>query len=267
MLNKPRKMPKLLVISVPKSGTHLLLQLTMGIPGMEMLQKYNPWCYETDLSLLRNMKSGQVALSHFSYSSRYLPLFRRLGIKPIFISRDPRDIAVSLTHFMMKPSPIFGVKQNYRHHMFKYMHHLPNQEQRLLAIIQGVRPTRPQIVRFGKCGWPSLTEYTSANYQWLGKPGIHSVTFEEMVRNSQSRTRAVKRIVEYIWGGGVPLPFSKVVMARRMIQNIKPSQSTTFRNGRIGNWRTEFTPRVKKAFKKETGDLLQRLGYEKNARW
>ncbi|SFS91772.1 sulfotransferase domain-containing protein [Marininema halotolerans] len=266
-MNQPVIMPKVLVISVPKSGTHLLLQLMMGIPGVTMLQKDNPWCYETDLAQLRMMKPGQVALSHFPYAPRYLQFFRRQGIKVVFISRDPRDVVVSLVHFMMKPSTVFGKKNHNRHFMYRYMHHLPNQEQRLLAVIKGVRPNRKQVKRLGKCDWPNFTQYTSMNYDWRGKPGICSVTFEEMMRSGGSRNQATLKMVDHIWEGNVPVPFAKKIMARKMMQNIKPSESSTFRNGRIGNWRSEFTPKVKQAFKEETRNLLQRLGYERSSNW
>jgi hypothetical protein len=40
-----------------------------------------------------------------------------------------------------------------------------------------------------------------------------------------------------------------------------------FRKGTTGQWRDEFTPYVKRLFKAEMGDWLERLGYEEDGDW
>jgi len=44
-------------------------------------------------------------------------------------------------------------------------------------------------------------------------------------------------------------------------------KSHTFRSGQTGGWREHFTDEHKKLFKDVAGDLLVRLGYEKNNEW
>ena len=55
-------------------------------------------------------------------------------------------------------------------------------------------------------------------------------------------------------------------MALRM-SVIQPKKSHTFRLGKTGGWKEYFTEEHKKLFKDVAGDLLVRLGYEKNDDW
>ena len=52
-----------------------------------------------------------------------------------------------------------------------------------------------------------------------------------------------------------------------LIEAIQPKKSHTFRSGKTGGWREFFTEEHKKLFKDVAGDLLVRLGYEKNNDW
>jgi hypothetical protein len=48
---------------------------------------------------------------------------------------------------------------------------------------------------------------------------------------------------------------------------INPQRSPTFRQGKSGGWKTQFSPENKAIFKDIAGDLLVRLGYEKDGNW
>jgi hypothetical protein len=48
---------------------------------------------------------------------------------------------------------------------------------------------------------------------------------------------------------------------------IAPRKSGTFRKGKPGNWQEHFTEANKALFKETAGDLLVRLGYEKDNDW
>lgn len=49
--------------------------------------------------------------------------------------------------------------------------------------------------------------------------------------------------------------------------NEKGPKKVTFREGKIGGWKTAFTDEHKAAFKKQMGDYLIQLGYEKDNDW
>ena len=52
-----------------------------------------------------------------------------------------------------------------------------------------------------------------------------------------------------------------------LVEAIQPGKSHTFRSGRTDGWRQYFTDAHKKLFKDVAGDLLVRLGYEKDNDW
>jgi hypothetical protein len=52
-----------------------------------------------------------------------------------------------------------------------------------------------------------------------------------------------------------------------LVGAIQPGRSRTFRSGKTGGWREQFTEEHKALFKDIAGDLLVRLGYEKTNDW
>jgi hypothetical protein len=48
---------------------------------------------------------------------------------------------------------------------------------------------------------------------------------------------------------------------------IDPQRSFTFRSGKIGDWRSHFSAEHIRLFKEVAGDLLIRLGYERDLNW
>jgi hypothetical protein len=49
--------------------------------------------------------------------------------------------------------------------------------------------------------------------------------------------------------------------------SIDPQRSPTFRSGKAGGWRKQFSPENKQLFKEVAGDLLIQLGYERDHGW
>jgi len=49
--------------------------------------------------------------------------------------------------------------------------------------------------------------------------------------------------------------------------SIDPKKSPTFRSGTSGAWKNQFSQQHKSIFKRLSGDLLIRLGYEKDQNW
>jgi hypothetical protein len=52
-----------------------------------------------------------------------------------------------------------------------------------------------------------------------------------------------------------------------LAEHIDPGRSPTFRSGRVGGWKEQFSPENKRLFKDVAGELLIRLGYESNLDW
>ncbi|MFC4077957.1 glycosyltransferase [Salinithrix halophila] len=250
-----KPLPKVFINSVPKSGTHLMLQIILGIPGM--MQHHTPWHYPSNLEGLNKILPGQVGMGHFPYKPSYSQVLKELGFKVIFISRDPRDVAVSLAHFTMKKSPIFGPKQH--HPLYPYLIQQKTHEERLMTIIKGTPPSSPHR-------WPNIFQYTYQQYNWLNAPDVCHIKFEDLIQPS-SQKLTVMKIIRFLSSDLEGLRLSAEELAQKMIGNIQSETSETFRKGKIGGWRAEFTAQHKAVFKQIAGELLVQLGYEKNLNW
>lgn len=249
-------LPKILINTIPKSGTHLMLQILTGIPGTSV----TPWFYPETFEKIKQMQPGEIGRAHLDYSPNQAQDLHHTGVRIVFVSRDLRDIAVSLSHFVME-------NRWNRHPLHPYLaNHLKTHDERLLAIIQGVKPS-PDSLKYGISGWPNIYDYNRDKYGWLKENGICHVTFEDLVRTPTSRKLSIMKIIDYLWSDLQGLKITKKQLLQNMIQNINPSSSGTFRRGKIGSWRDEFKAEHKAAFKKIAGHLLIDWGYEKDLNW
>jgi len=65
----------------------------------------------------------------------------------------------------------------------------------------------------------------------------------------------------------VPLSIPRETIRDYLEASINSKRSPTFRSGKTGEWKKHFTPEHKKLFKDVAGDLLIKLGYEKDKGW
>lgn len=249
-------LPPLLLNSVPKSGTHLMKQILLGIPGVahhprnefyEGLRKDDKENY-TRLSLI---KPNEFAAGHVYYSPEWAGMLQQLGMKHIFVIRDLRDVVVSYVYFIVYKYPY--------HPLVDYLRHdLKTPKERYLTLINGIKTDNIQ--------YPSIAEWFDSFIGWVRAPHTLLITYEQLMESPVTRRAALSAILDY-WMSDSPLPAVKEEWMRRMEQNINPSQSLTFRSGKIGDWRTEFDEEVKEAFKRVTGNRLIQLGYERDNLW
>ena len=87
--------------------------------------------------------------------------------------------------------------------------------------------------------------------------------FEELVND---RPAALGRILDHFLAR-VPLAAPRPQALAALEASINPARSPTFRSGKTGEWKQRFTAEHKRQFKQAAGDLLIRLGYEKDNEW
>ncbi len=251
-------LPPFLLNSIPKSGTHLLKQLLLGIPGM----KHDPnkgmfghMHYQTEAKLdaMDNLTNHEFVNGHLYYTSEWETFFNKRNMKQIFVYRDPRDVVVSYAYFIptLKIHPLYDTftQENFTH------------RDRIKFLIQGGHPTEK------KWGYQhDVAEWFKSFSAWMSKPEVFSVRFEDLTSSDKSRIQAVHRIVKFLWGEN-PVPSTRPLIVWKMIQNINPQTSPTFRKGKIGGWRNEFDDELKALFKQKAGQLLVDLDYEKDENW
>ncbi|WP_408006223.1 sulfotransferase domain-containing protein [Pseudalkalibacillus sp. A8] len=149
-IGKP--LPAFFSNSIPKSGTNLVKQLVLGIPGISH-NLVNHTIYghfeQEKASRLRSLQQNQFGAGHIVYSEEWVRIFKELNMKQLIISRDPRDIVVSYVPFMKKfpnLSPITSYIVN----------DLKTDKERYLTIIRGMKNSKyDDINRFYRryMGW------------------------------------------------------------------------------------------------------------------
>jgi hypothetical protein len=242
--------PVIFLNTVPKSGTNLLNQLLLGIPGSTLngYVFYEGLAHDlpTHATILSKAVPNELYMGHVYYSTEWASMLSRPGIKTIFMSRDLRDVLVSLTYFIVEKLQDYPV--------YEQLVALKSQKERYLLLINGLG------------NYPNIKNWFSVFQGWLSEPGVFTITYEELMTSQELRRKTIKAMAEFLWKDGVlPMPISRLV--RSMEANMNSDRSFTFRKGVIGGWRTEFDDEIKAAFKRVAGDVLIQTGYEKDLDW
>ena len=251
------------VAGYPKSGTTWVENFISNLPG------YSPRILGGSKEMIRHHhlpKSAFKKLQKFSYSSiktHILPYSKNINIllnhninKIIVMYRDPRDIAISQYHHVLKTNPWLATDKFYEDYTKINKHS---------AIQHSI-----DMVLF---------DYSSWVKGWLDIEKNHSeiecmtIKYEDL-RSNPSET--FKKILMFY---GVDLndsAFNKTLMYSNKtasnnifstLSSLNPGTKSTKRTGKSGEWMTEMSSVHKKCFKDSVGDLLIELGYEKNRDW
>ena len=262
------KTPAVVGNAMPKSGSHLIIQVLRGLaqlgsfvnPGFPPLNRFEDNSILKDADILRNiqqMRPGDIAYGYIHAREPFItaltaptsPTPRATPRASVFVYRDPRDMVVSHVFYATQIHTGHGM-----HHYYTEV--LQSMGERIQAAIQGV--TEPGSVLPGVS-----TRY--ANYLgWLEQPLVLCLRFEDLILE---REVALGRLLDYLAGRGFTPNISRARSIEVLTEAIVPRKSGTFRKGQPGNWREHFTPENKDLFKKLAGDLLIKLGYEKNNDW
>lgn len=252
--------PILLGISFPKSGTHLLDQILLGFSKVAPFSKRLHSFYaeyegesgckrhpEQALAWLDALRPRDVAAAHLFARPDAIKRVCSPAFTPYFIYRDPRDVVVS---------HVFYVTQMEAHHVHHdYYKSLPDFNTRLNVSILG----RPDT----EIEFPDIAGRFASYLNWLDHPEVMAIHFEDLILD---RTAVLTRIMDHFLARA-PLPATRQLILNALETSINPNKSPTFRSGKTGEWRKYFTAEHKKIFKDVAGDLLMRLGYEKENDW
>ena len=253
-------LPVLLGISFPKSGTHLLDQILLGFSSVapyakrlhsfyaeyegESGRKRSP---EQALKWLDSLRPGDIASAHLFARPEAIRRVRSPNFVPYFIFRDPRDVVVSHVFY------VTDMEARHVHHA--YYQSLPDFNARLNASILG----RPDT----NIDFPNIADRFAPYLGWLTHDEVLSIHFEDLI---DDRDLALTHILDHFLAR-LPLETPRQLILDSLESAIDPRRSPTFRSGKTGEWRKHFTEEHKRLFKEVAGDLLVRLGYEKDNDW
>ena len=255
-----QKTPIVLGNAMPKSGSHLIIQVLQGLPklGPFVNPGFPPINRSEDnrklpeagvLANLQHLRPGDIAYGYVHAREPYISELTKHGKATMFVYRDPRDVIVSHIFYATDMHKGHGM------HSY-YTEQLQTMEERINAAIRGVEEPGSKLT--------SIQAKYENYLGWLEEPNVLSMRFEDLILN---RGTALGQILDYLETRG----YSPIVDRRQAVnileESIAPRRSGTFRKGQPGNWQEHFTEVNKAVFKEQTGDLLVTLDYEKSANW
>ncbi len=253
----PRRGPRVVVTTVPKSGTHLLLSALRQLPGIRVcpeivLGKLSP---ARKIRRIERLGPGQVLVGHIVHEPRVGEAIDRGQVKLVVMIRDPRDVVVSLAKYVVRPE-IHHRQQDY------FARVLKTDEERIMACIRGVGGEHAVDGR----ETPDVGTLFRSYLAWTAERAAHVCRFEDLVGSrgggsDAAQVAALGRLFAFL-----ELDLDAVEV-ERIARATFSSTSLTFRKGEIGDWRNHFSPGHRAAFREVTGPLLVELGYEKGDTW
>ncbi|GAB4564533.1 MAG: hypothetical protein Fur0017_00080 [Anaerolineales bacterium] len=256
----PANLPILLGISFPKSGTHLLDQILLGFSNVAPYSKRLHSFYaeyegesgkkrepEKALAWLDSLRPCDIASAHLFARPETVARVCSPKFTPYFIFRDPRDVVVSHVFY------VTDMEARHVHHA--YYKSLPDFDARLKASILG----RPDA----DIEFPNIAERFAPYLGWLDHPEVLKIHFEDLIH---AREATLTSIMDHLLSR-VPLQTPPKLILASLEASINPTKSPTFRSGKTGEWKKHFTEEHKELFKEAAGELLVKLGYEKDNNW
>lgn len=252
--------PPIFANAKPKSGSHLLLQIMSGFCQIA------PYAYvATDpvrtiradgrrrtadriLEDLKAIRPGVIGWGYVDATPENVACLCQPERVNYFIYRDPRDMLVSHV--------FFATDMHEGHGMHEYYQSLPDFNERLKVAITGIDQGNLHMV--------SVRQRYEGVFQWLAQPAALCIRFEELIN---TREATLNRMLDQVEKTGYKLPTPREKALEILVEAIRPKKSKTFRSGKTGGWRNHFTDTHKALFKEVAGDLLVRLGYEKDKDW
>lgn len=240
-----RTEPKVLCVSLPKAGTHLLERALCLHP--RLYRKFIPTLSETTLNrwddfddLLGSIRPGQVVLSHLGFEPAYRRWLTERQVKCVFLIREPRDIVVSQSFY------IAGKRKHPLHRLFADQ---PGLKERLKIAIQGDAAH----------GLESVGQRLAQFAGWLEASDL-VIRFEDLVGPANIRDNGLQRATLRSLYHAIGLsPEEKFFdgLTEQLVSSVSP----TFRTGKTGQWRAHFDAELEELFLRVAGSQLARYGY------
>ena len=259
-ISQSANLPALLGISFPKSGTHLLDQILLGFANVapyarrvhsfyaeyegESGKKRDP---QQALNWLDSLRPRDIASAHLFARAEAVARVCSEKFAPYFIFRDPRDVVVSHVFY------VTDMEARHVHH--EYYKSQPDFDVRLKVSILGRTDTNIEF--------PNIAERFAPYLGWLDHKEVLTIHFEDLIHH---REATLTSIMDHLLSR-VTLQAPQQLILDSLEASINPKKSPTFRSGKTGEWKKHFTDEHKRIFKEVAGDLLVKLGYEKDNNW
>ena len=260
--------PRIYMNGFPKSGLHLAVLMGRCLahkPACDYAWassfSQNAWGTQwlPDSRIYPNLarlQDNTWLKGHCGYKAEVEQYLFHHGVSKIFVYRDLRDVLISQSYHVIDEDD-----EKYYHPDKEMFRKMATHEDVIMACLTGVGP------------YAGLLDRWELYAPWLWINWVHQIRFEDMVMRPEETSR---EFIEYVYQRmglvyGIKTVIPDEVMDDAVALMLKAmgrkQDSMTFRKGKVGGWKDEFTPRIKQEFKKRAGSWLIELGYEEDDNW
>lgn len=236
--------PPILVNSIPKSGTHLLMEIAKSFPRKVYFGSFLAQ-FPSITMLKRSQRAvnahiwrivpGEIVGAHLNYTPETAAKLKSINAIVIFVYRDPRDIALSEADYIAEMSKFHAM-----HRKFKDL----APEQRVTLAIRGTDDGR----------FPGIRDRLMPYAGWIGDDEVISLTYESLMGpDRQAILRDICRQVSA--RNHFPVDLDKFLI--KLDAAIDPGRSHTFRGGGVSKWRANMSAENREIFESSTGNLSE----------
>lgn len=237
--------PKVLMTSIPKSGTNLLENTLLHFPELrrhkgKTFQRFRTLDDET-FRVLSRIKNGEFLVAHLPAFPSVVDFCRANRIKVLFMTRDPHDIMVS--HFK------YVSEIDTTHELHEYYKSLSSDDLRLMTSITGDHPRHD-----------SIRDVLLKHLGWLADPNTLVIRFEDLIGSQGGGDDGRQRAAVMAIANHLGIEISDVDVDR-ICSKIYSQKTPTFRSGRIKTWEKYFKENHLRVFNRLTHHLMEPYGY------
>ncbi|MFB5615351.1 MAG: hypothetical protein ACE5RI_09745 [Candidatus Nitrosomaritimum yanchengensis] len=247
----------IILISVPKCGTHLAIACIKAITGFSF--SFSKHSGRSWISFESEDLKAPFLARHAIYSPEHDQLIKQHKSIGILILRDPRDQCISWYAFLANQNPDIwpGLPLN----NFKDF------------ISTWIQDTSTLYSSKTSMGWydkkilsfKGIDDLYYKYLPWMHNTSFYTTTFEKLVgpQGGGSHELQVQEIINIAEHLGYSITEERAIQITQTLFG----DGITFRKGQIGAWKKHFMPEHKEIFKQVAGQLLIDLGYEKDLNW
>lgn len=221
--------------AIPKSGSHLLLQVLQGImkiapyrhleqaPVRMITAEGRKRSMHEIMKDLSKLKPGIIEWGYLNCRSEFVDFFKQNPkVAPLFLYRDPRDQLIS--------SIFYAVDIHKTHAQHEYYSSI-SMDERIKTGILGRDVSGLEFL-------PNIRVQYDRILGWLNTPGIITLRFEDLVNEPKQQ---IERLLDFLTAKGLPMNMNRNIAVDTILGAIQPEKSPTFRKGKSGGWRDYFT--------------------------
>lgn len=233
--------PKVALLTIPKSGTHLLNKAVELITSQKVIptNQFNPGTI---------FNSGNYYVQHITEHFDFIK--EDPSIRKVLMIRDPRDTLISQIFWMQKKG--------------KWLWCTPNVVAKSVNLLPTFDDKLKEAILFPN-EYYSIAWFTRKAISWMQDPNILTLRYEELVGpegggDRETQIKAVYRLAEFI---GSPVTDEKAAEIADKLYG----GTSTFRKGKKDGWPEYFSEDNKRLLKSVLGDEIIELGYAENNNW